>query len=139
MEMPSSEELRQITVDAILRGQEEQRKKLIRIREENERKAKRDQLLAEQVLSQVPKKCRLEAAEGRTHAVVMGLEYSRDYERYPSGNLEHTALRGPGALVWNALRNAGLDCAIEYWHDGVGVNSGYNIIVKWPGYNPDED
>ena len=129
--LPTTKKLRQITQQAIAQGEERRRKQLAQIKEKEEQERKKHELIAEQVLAQVPSKCELEASNGRTHAIVMSLKWDRDYA-FPVGNaLTYDKLRGPGALVWNALREAELDPVIESWHDGVGMNSGFNIVVKW--------
>lgn len=118
--------LREMTNAAIQRGNEEKERKLALIEEKRVRQARADQLLAEQILTEIPSKCEQEAARERSHAIVMSLRYGRDY----IGNSE-TDLKGPGAIVWNHLVEQGLNPTLEYWHDGVGVESGYNIVIKW--------
>lgn len=133
MSLPTSDELRAITVQAIAEGQVLVRQKLAQIQEAKERKAKAHQLFAERVLSKVPAKCRAEAAEGRDHAVVLGLKQGRDYVGYPSTNqLDPSVLQGPGAIVRDELVKAGLETTIEYWYSGDGMDSGYNLVIKWP-------
>jgi len=126
-------QLRQLTEQAIQRGKWKEEKRLADIKAEEERKAKRDQLFAATVLAEFPDKCEKEAGRGRSHAIIMGLKYDRDYT-YQGSNfntLSHDRLTGPGAIVWNYLQAAGLKPTIEYWHDGMGMDSGFNIVVHW--------
>jgi len=135
-------QLRQHTEQAIQRGKCKEETRLADIKAEDERKAKRDQLFAATVLAEFPDKCEKEAGRGRSHAIIMGLKYNRDYvydarmfgEFLNDGNfnsLSYDRLTGPGAIVWNYLQAAGLKPTIESWHDGMGMDSGFNIVVKW--------
>ena len=72
-------QLRQLTEQAIQRGKWKEEKRLADIKAEDERKAKRDQLFAATVLAEFPDKCEKEAGRGRSHAIIMGLKYNRDY------------------------------------------------------------
>lgn len=131
MSLPTIEELRKLTSEALEQARIEREQKLARIQERDERKAKENQAFAERVLAQVPDKARKEAKEGRGHVVVMGLKWGRDHDGYSSNQLQYNQLKGPGAIVWNELSKAGLQPSIEYWHDGVGMDGGFNIIIKW--------
>ena len=127
--------LRQLTEQAIQRGKDKEAKRLAEVKAEAERKAVRDQLFAATVLAEFPDKCEKEAERGRSHAIIMGLKSDRDYT-HASGNknwnaLGYERLQGPGAIVWNYLVKAGLKPSIEFWHDGCGVESGFNIVVQW--------
>lgn len=126
-------QLRQLTEKAIQRGKDKEAQRLADVQAEDERKAKRDQLFAASVLAEFPDKCEREAIRGRSHAVIMGLKHSRDYT-YQGSNfniLGYDHLTGPGAIVWNYLQEAGLKPTLEYWHDGVGINAGFNIVAHW--------
>jgi hypothetical protein len=79
---------------------------------------------------------RKEAKEGRDHAIVMGLKWGRDHDGYTGNELRYNQLKGPAAIVWNELVKAGLQPALEYWHDGMGMDGGFNIIIKWPSATP---
>lgn len=125
-------QLRQLTEEAIQRGKLKEEKRLADIKAEDERKAKRDQLFAATVLAEFPDKCEKEAGRGRSHAIIMGLKYNRDYVYDGNYNsLTYDRLTGPGAIVWNYLQEAGLKPTIEYWHDGMGMDSGFNIVARW--------
>jgi hypothetical protein len=125
--------LRKATEDAIQRGKEREKKRLAEVKAKDERQKQKDQLLASHILAAFPDKCEKEAEQGRSHAIIMGLKYSRDYDSpAPNWNdLPYNKLKGPGALVWNYLSLAGLKPTIEYWHDGMGMDSGFNIVVHW--------
>lgn len=125
--------LRKATTDAIQRGKEREKQRLADVKAKDERQKQKDQLLCSHILAQFPAKCEKEAEQGRSHAIIMGLKYGRDYDSpAPNWNdLPYNKLKGPGALVWNYLAVAGLQPTIEYWHDGMGMDSGFNIVVHW--------
>lgn len=129
MNLPNPSDLRKKTQEAIARGKELERKKLLAIKEADERKRKEHELIAETILAQVPHKCEKESENGRSHAIIMALSTNRDYTGYNPQSYKE--LKGPAAIVWNALMEAKLNPAIESWHDGGGMYGGYNIIVKW--------
>lgn len=125
-------QLRQLTEQAIQRGKEKEAARLAGVNAENERKLKRDQLLAATILAEFPDKCEKEAGRGRSHAIIMSLKYNRDYTHDTNFNtLQPDRLTGPGAIVWKYLKSAKLNPTIEYWHDGMGMASGFNILVHW--------
>jgi hypothetical protein len=126
-------QLRQLTEQAIQRGKLKEEKRLAAIKLEEERKAKREQLFAETVLAEFPDKCEKEAGRGRSHAIIMGLKYDRDYT-YHGNNfniLTPERLTGPAAIVWKHLEEAELKPTLEHWHDGMGIDGGFNIVVHW--------
>ncbi len=101
-------------------------------------------LKVERILSQVPERCGVEARAGRSHAIVMSLTHRfgrhaekglYDYEtpdNFVGTNSFNPAwLVGVGRIVYDQLKAAGLQVGVEFWHDGVGVESGYNIVVHW--------
>lgn len=113
-------------------------------REKSEWVRRETDLKVERILGQVPGRCAIEANAGRSHAIVMSLEtrYGRnsqvgiyDYERPTNsgynGEFNTAWLCGPGKIVYDNLVAAGLRVTVEYWHDGVGVESGYNLVVHW--------
>lgn len=130
-------QLRKLTEQAIQRGKEKEAKHLAGILAEQERTVKLHHLLASKILAQLPNKCEKEATQGRSHVIAMGLKHGRDftYSREPEvfklDSMPSNRLKGPGEIVWNQLQISGLNPTIEYWHDGMGVHSGYNIVVHW--------
>jgi hypothetical protein len=71
-------------------------------------------------------------ATGIYQIIVMSLKGDRDYDRkiWPQTPNKQT-IRGPGKIVFDFCEKEGLMPTIEYWHDGMGLESGYNIIVRW--------
>ena len=122
-------QLRQLTEQAIQQGKEKEAKRLADVQAKNERQAKSDQLFAARVLAEVPDKCEKEASRERSHAIVMGLKWGRDHDY--TNALTHDQLKGPASIVWNYLQEQKLNPTLEYWHDGIGMNSGFNIVVHW--------
>lgn len=123
--------LRQLTNEAIARGELAHRDELARIAAEEIRKQRQAKLLAESVIAQIPEKCEKEARHERSHAIVMSMKWDRDYPFNSGKNPQPADLIGAGAIVWKYCYDAGLAPNIEYWHDGVGVQSGHNIVVHW--------
>ena len=125
--------LQDTTQVAIEEAEERRQKKLATIKAKTERAARAAELKAEGIIAQIPDRCAKEAEQGRNHAVVMGLDWDKDYE-HQSGNfnsLTHDRLKGSGAHVWNACQEANMNPTLEYWHDGCGIKSGFNIVVHW--------
>lgn len=121
----SPDMLRQLTDEAIQRG-----KKLVADKLESERLAAEHQRVldvaeAELVISQIPHKAEVEATVGRSHAIVMGLNYS-DVDGDVLNSNATTA-----QIVWDWCKKAGLKPNIESWDDGVGVRGGHNIVIHW--------
>lgn len=127
--LPDPAELRQLTQKAIQEEKERHEKKLALLQEQDERKKLEHQLFAENVLKQIPEKARQDAKNGRSHTIVMAMKWSRDFQY--GTQLSYNDLKGPAAIVWNELIKARLNPKIESWDDGCGVESGYNIIIKW--------
>ena len=124
--------LSRLTREAIQRGKEE----AARIEAEKlaaaERKRKAERRKAENVIEQIPDRAEKEAKAGRTHAIVYALKSSEDYTTgYNQWHAREDNLCGVGKLVWDYCVGAGLKPTIEDWHDGVGINSGYNIVIHW--------
>ena len=87
---------------------------------------------ANYIVSQINGRAMKEAKAGRCHAIVMGLKW-RDSDWHGVGEQGVTPeiLKDVAKLVWNACVTGGLKPTLEYWHDGMGINSGYNIVVHW--------
>lgn len=131
--MINVQKLKQLTKAAVLNEQERQAALLAKEQAAADRERKAHQLMAETVISQIEDKCEQEANNQRSHAIIMGLKYRRDYDSgWPSVPTGDT-LKGPGKIVYDFCEKEGLMPIIEDWHDGVGINSGYNIVVQWGG------
>ena len=126
-------QLQQITENAIKRGEQEAAEKLAKIQAAEERKQRQYQLFAANVLAEVPDKCYKEAERQRTHAIAMGLKYDRDYQGVYDNSLKPEQLIGPGRIVYDYLVKMNLKPTLEYWWSGDGMESGYNLVVHWPG------
>ena len=114
----------EITAEIIARRQQEA---------ENRKRAI-EELKAEEIFSQVGPRCEQEAAAGRRHAIIMSINAYEDYEQ-PYGSAANVCepgwLQGVARRVYEGLQEANLNPNIEFWHDGVGIKSGFNIIVHW--------
>ena len=125
------QKLKQLTQTAVQKEQDRQATLLAKEQAAAERERKTHQLMAETVIAQIEDKCEREANNQRSHAIIMGLKYNRDYDSgWPSIPTAND-LKGPGKIVYDFCEKEGLMPMIEDWHDGVGINSGYNIVVQW--------
>ena len=62
--------------------------------------------------------------------VIQRKQDSKDHE-VTNNKLRYSQLKGVGAIVWNACQGAKLNPTLEYWHDGAGIESGFNLVVNW--------
>jgi len=125
-------ELKKLTETAIAEGKEKARQ-LAEI-ESNKERLKRiaDERKAQNVIDQIPGRAKREATEGRSHAIVMAIEY-HDYTKHGSGVSAPTGdtLVGAVKIVYDYCVEAGLKPTLEAWDDGVGMNGGHNIVIHW--------
>lgn len=119
--------LRQETADAVHHGKRLRQQEINRLAAEVSEKQKASEAFAKFVIAQIPRKCHQAAGFERTHAVVMSLVSDKDYDGFDQPKV----LKGAGKIVWDACLKSQLHPTIEFWHDGVGVSSGYNIVVHW--------
>ncbi len=127
------QKLKDLTNEAIQKEQEKQAEALRKEQAAEERERKKHQLIAENIIAQIEEKCIREARMQRTHVIVMSLTDYRDYnsaEIWPQAPNKDT-IKGPGKIVFDFCEKEGLMPIVEYWHDGVGFRSGYNIIARW--------
>jgi len=140
MEYIDVNELRRMTEDAQTRIKVEEERVQQEIAEKEAAQRKIEEAKAQAILSQVLSRCQKEAHAGRRHAIVMSVDWD-DWDRPPhSTNGERVFggstcrpeyLNGACRLVYNQLAKYGLNPTLEDWHDGVGMKSGYNIVVCW--------
>jgi hypothetical protein len=137
--MMTPEELRKLTNQAIDRAKQEREMKIKADYEAELRQDKEAELKAESIIAQIPGRAETEAKAGRSHAVVMGLRYG-EYTVLDGkwGGTNARAVINPkgvdgkaALIVWTYCQNAGLDPKLEYWHDGAGIDGGYNIVIRW--------
>jgi hypothetical protein len=110
---------------AKLRAEEEARQK-------EDRQRVLDQAKADNITGQIKERCRKEALAGRDFAIVMSIKYT-DFKPVYNGPVTYSSgtLRGASAIVWQHCVDEGLSPTLEDWHDGMGINGGYNIVVHW--------
>ena len=120
--------LRNLTNEAIERAKAEKEK------QEKEEEAKREQqrmndiLRAESVIYFIPSICEERAKAGEKRAIVMHLEYGKDY----LGNVvSDKNLIGSGKIVFEECLRANLNPSLKYWHSDDGMDSGWDIEVSW--------
>lgn len=133
----SPQELRRLTDTALAESKKRVRQEQAAATEKAELENRINQLEAEKIILQIPERSAFEANQGRSHAVVMGLESDRDYPQNFIGESESwqtllpLQLIGPELLVYQNCVDAGLNPTLEYWHDGLGIKSGFNIVIHW--------
>tara|TARA_Y100000034_G_scaffold135296_1_gene206607 strand:- start:258 stop:656 length:399 start_codon:yes stop_codon:yes gene_type:complete len=121
-------ELKASTQTAIEVADKRRQQKLAETKAKDERVARAAELKAEGIIAQIPNRCAKESEQGRTHAIVMSLTYEEQGKTTPP---THETIAGAAVHVWNACQEAELNPSLEYWHDGMGMKSGYNIVVHW--------
>ncbi len=104
-------------------------------RAEAENQRQIEETKAQGIIQQIPHRAKTEAGQGRSHATIMSV-HNKDYQRPPLDNQHDRCkpewLIGSCKIVYDYCKKAGLEPTIEYWHDGVGINSGFNIVIHWP-------
>ncbi len=106
-----------------------------------EKKRRRQELRADEILAQAGIRCDVEARAGRDHAIIMSIG-SGDYDRpadHVHANLMPVVkpewLAGTAKIVFEALARRGLRPTIEYWEapsaSVFDAGKGHNIVVHW--------
>lgn len=126
-----------LTSDATRKQTDDRVRAALLAREQEERERRLNELKADIIIAQIAGRADAEALAGRNHAIVMSLD-SYDYDRPHSGpdcndwNRCHPQwLKDVAKSVYEYCTEQGLNPSIEFWHDGVGVNSGFNIVIHW--------
>jgi hypothetical protein len=129
----TSEAIRNAEVERVARLEAEDRAQ----REKSDRAQREAEAKADRILSQVPERCGLEAKAGRSFAIIMSLKSYEDYDIdhdhrcRRNDSFSFTWLKGAAKLVYERLVADGVPVKFDYWHDGVGVQSGFNLLVTW--------
>lgn len=121
--------LKQTTEEAIERGKIE--REIIERQQEDfdRREQEKFALKARHVIEQIPSRAEREARAGRDHAIVYSIPFEECYKsRQP---VSKDTLTGAAPLIWTHCHEAGLKPTMESWHDGIGIKSGYNIVIHW--------
>ncbi len=128
-------EWRQLTDRAI----EEGRREAARLEAEQARAAEQQRQIerakALEIISQIPNRARTAALAKQSYAIVMGLREGSDIKR-PPGNYQYSTcsvdwLAGTAKLVWDACVQNKLKPELQYWYDGGGMDSGFNLVIHW--------
>lgn len=135
------ESLRQLTQDAIKSANIRREKELQLEEARIYGRLQEQELKARGIIAQIPGRAETEALAGRNHAIVMALKYGADFDIdfEQRSNDQHNCFRrvNPAGLshaarlVYEYCLGADLKPSFEFWHDGVGVNSGWNIVIHW--------
>ncbi len=132
--MVDVKKLKEMTAKAIYDGQEKARRLQEAAIKKEIRKKFDDELKASRIIDKIPIRAETEAAEGRNHCIVMSIKFE-DYSRPHDANdwrvCDPKWLNGAAKLVWEYCVKAELNPTIEDWHDGMGMDSGHNIVIHW--------
>ena len=120
------------TKEAIKIGEEAARAKIEHEKRMEDEKRQVEEHKAESILLQIPARAEQEAKVGRNHATVMSIGYGDYHGNTYKNTLDPNILIGAAKIVYDSVAKAGLAPTLEFWHDGVGMNSGYNIVIHWP-------
>lgn len=134
MSQEAREELQRQTAAAIERGREETRKRAEAEELQEKLKQREQELKAEMVIAQIPLRAEQEARAGRNHAIIMSVgfnDYDRPHENMQWSRCDPSWLKGACKLVYQYCVESQLRPTLDYWHDGVGVESGFNIVIHW--------
>lgn len=126
-------ELQTITQSAIAEAEHRRKEKLAEVKAKEEQKHTVAVFKATNIVNDIPKRCAKEAEAGRNHAIVMSIGY-KDHDKKsgpPYNLLTYDKLIGTAEMVWNACQEAKMNPTLEYWHDGFGEKSGFNLVVHW--------
>lgn len=126
--------LQQLTQAARERHQAELSAEALQQALEEKFRQEQARLKAQMVIAQIQDRAETEANAGRNHAIVMSVGFS-DYERPREDRrwnyCDPALLKGACSLVFQHCKEIGLNPTLEYWHDGVGEKSGFNIVIHW--------
>lgn len=107
----------------------------LKAKEDLERSLEEDhqnRLRALKIIGEIPKKCEKAALKGEYSANVMKLSHKDiKNQEAPFNVLPANRLNDVAALVFSACVKAKLKPTLEHWHDGVGYDSGFNIMVHF--------
>lgn len=125
-------ELRQLAEEARRLVEEQRQMETVQAKAEAEYQLQLQELKAGYIIAQIMDRAKREAQAGRNHAIVMSVG-SGDYDR-PTGSwgiCKPQWLTGACKIVYEYCRNTGFEPTLDSWHDGVGVNGGFNIVIHW--------
>ena len=90
--------------------------------------------LADTVIEQIPTRAMLESLVGRTYSILMGIpkqDIDRQHVEHHEGLISPEMLCGQTKQVFDFCRDNNLHPTLEYWDDGKGDMSGYNVVIHW--------
>lgn len=124
------ENLRNITESVHHKNASKLAAKLVANTKKNQEIKAKQKAIAENIMSEVAGKCEKAAGKGEYSCKIMELVRGRDYLGFPSSLAIHE-LQGVGKLVVETCHKNGLSCTVEYWHDGIGIESRFDLRVSW--------
>jgi len=125
-------ELNRLTQEAVEQG----RREAEQIEREKARQREAELVMADGIIKQIPGRC-VDAARARQScAIVMtklreGIDYVRPLGDRNYATCSEKWLVGAAKLVWDSCVGSRLQPELQFWHDGCGMDSGFNIVVHW--------
>jgi len=129
-----TDRLRRLTDEALTRADEERVRREAEEREAKEREQREIEAKALSILEQIPRRAEEDAKATRKFSIVMSFsygDYNRPRDEKRNNFCDPLWLNGTAQIVYEHCVLANLHPTLEYWHDGVGVNDGFNIVVHW--------
>ena len=85
---------------------------------------------AAEFLGLLPRAIEEAATKRQRYCIVMHMTYGDSFFVAAQGNkLNPDQLRGASALVWDACVKAGLMPELRFWHDGGGMEGGFDLVI----------
>ncbi len=91
--------------------------------------AARNELAAKHVLERLEMRAQRHAQKGLRSCKVMPLRYLKHYKNLTT--VRPADLIGVAKLVWDELDKQKLKVRLNDWHDGVGIKSGWDMVLEW--------
>lgn len=130
--MINANQLKKITKEV---KKEKEKQNEAKEREQKKRELNRleeEKLLAKSIIKRATEAALKAAKRGETSSFVMNINSCHYQDSiYSVHQLVPSKLKGTALIVWNELNKAGFNCIIESWYDGIGMNSGYKILISW--------
>lgn len=127
------EELKQTTKKAVADNAEREKLRLAKVEEENREQAKKDRAKADSEFDRIVTGCRNAALAGQSGYIAITKIPASQYDRPTTygTNMDFSCLKGWLTCLHNRFKEIGIEPQYQYCHDGVGVESWYNMKISW--------
>jgi hypothetical protein len=126
----NKDKLHRIASEAVARNQAAERERGIRLKEKEEAQKRADAAKAESILVEAEARVAKAAEIGTFSKEVMRLGFN-DYDRPAGRRVEPKDLRGAARIVFQRLKEEGMEPLLIDGHDGIGMHSWVDIVVRW--------